>query len=652
MAESGDAKPTRRKKAADPVTAEVPAAKAKRTTTRKSASDAQLALPIDPAPVKRATRKKTEIPAPAAGAPAGEKPLRRRKVAAESPAPAVEVAPAKPRRTRAKAEPVAAPPSAVPPVAQPETPTEARNESRAPRGRYRRGGEPATVPDSDTRQTAAPRHSEAFEPSPDQGPRHPRGRYGHGRGRPESRPDTYDRGRNRSGAEAAAPWPGSARGGEPLDQDGQAPQEGDAGPGGAAGRRRRRGGRRRGRGGRTYDGGPRPEGGPEDAQRQPEGEYDEGADGERPEGVAPGTERPYDFQARGRRGRRRGRRGRAVPLTPEEQAAYDARRAAEAAAKEERRRVAEQQRQEAQRRKAEREAARRAQQDAQRSKRQQQQQRKRGPSFGETWWSARWTAVLETFGWAARVARGAEYARAGAVTDLYMDEDGVVRALVQGSIPQPYDVELSLQHLSEEAWEAVLYDMSQNALLAAQLLAGEMPQDIEEVFFNVGVTLFPYDGQEIYADCDCPDQVNPCKHIAAVFYTLAQEFDRDPFLIFRFRGRSREQVAAYLRALRAESETVEEEESLDVDMAALPLDQALDAFWRVGDSLEGIRLSIAPPVTPGAVLLRLGQPNGWDGARGFIFTMAPYFQALSERALQAAFAEGAENPKVPEPAPE
>ncbi|MBM3275260.1 MAG: SWIM zinc finger family protein, partial [Candidatus Sericytochromatia bacterium] len=239
----------------------------------------------------------------------------------------------------------------------------------------------------------------------------------------------------------------------------------------------------------------------------------------------------------------------------------------------------------------------------------------------------------------------AEYARAGAVTELYMDEDGVVRAEVQGSMPQPYGVELSLQHLSEEAWEAVLYDMSQNALLAAQLLAGEMPQDIEEVFFNVGVTLFPYDGQEIYADCDCPDQVNPCKHIAAVFYTLAQEFDRDPFLIFRFRGRSREQVAAYLRALRAESETVEEEESLEVDIAALPLDQTLEAFWRVGEGLEAIRLSIAPPVTPGAVLLRLGQPNGWDGARGFIFTMAPYFQALSERALQAAFAEGAEAPK-------
>ncbi|MBM3268236.1 MAG: SWIM zinc finger family protein, partial [Candidatus Sericytochromatia bacterium] len=333
------------------------------------------------------------------------------------------------------------------------------------------------------------------------------------------------------------------------------------------------------------------------------------------------------------------------PLTPEEAAALEAKRAADAAAKEERRRLAEQQRQEAQRRKAEREAARRAQQQASQGKR----QRRRPSSFGETWWSARWTAVLETFGWAARVSRGAEYARAGAVTEIAMDDDGVVLAAVQGSRPDPYRVELSLVHLPEGVWEAVLDEMSSNALLAAQLLAGEMPQDIEDAFFNVGVTLFPYDGQEIYADCDCPDEVNPCKHIAAVFYTLAQEFDRDPFLIFRFRGKSREQVAAYLRARRAEAGTVEEEETGALEPEDKPLAECLDHFWRAGDSLDGLRLQIAPPVTPGAVLMRLGQPNGWDGARGFIFTMAPFYQAFSERALAAAYAEAGEAREAPQP---
>ncbi len=411
-------------------------------------------------------------------------------------------------------------------------------------------------------------------------------------------------------------------------------------------RRRRRGGRRRGRGrldpGQVLPGEAgvvTPDRGEGPQDQEPEGEGSE-AEGQTGEGGEGGLDA---YGRRGRRHRRRGRRrGQPLPLTSEEQTTLEAKRVADAAAKEERRRLAEQQRVEAQRRKAEREVARRAQQQASQSKREATRRPKRGPAFGETWWSARWTAVLETFGWAARVARGAEYARLGMVRDLYMDEYGVITARVQGSRPEPYTVELSMVHLTQEQWDAVLHEMSQNALLAAQLLAGDMPQDIEEVFFNVGVTLFPYDGQEIYADCDCPDQVNPCKHIAAVFYTLAQEFDRDPFLIFRFRGRDGEQVAAYLRALRAEAGIEEVEEPALLEPEILPLAECLDSFWKGGEVLDTLRLQIAPPVTPGAVLLRLGQPNGWDGARGFIFTMAPYFQALSERALQAAYAESGE----------
>ena len=98
-------------------------------------------------------------------------------------------------------------------------------------------------------------------------------------------------------------------------------------------------------------------------------------------------------------------------------------------------------------------------------------------------------------------------------------------------------------------------------------------------------------------------------------------------------------MAAHLRALRAEAETVEEEEAAVLEPETKPLDQCLDHFWKAGEGLDTLRLQIAPPVTPGAVLMRLGQPNGWDGARGFIFTMAPYYQALSERALAAAYAE-------------
>lgn len=36
--------------------------------------------------------------------------------------------------------------------------------------------------------------------------------------------------------------------------------------------------------------------------------------------------------------------------------------------------------------------------------------------------------------------------------------------------------------------------------------------------------------------CSCPDAARVCKHLAAVFYVMADRIDIDPFFIFRFRG--------------------------------------------------------------------------------------------------------------------
>jgi uncharacterized Zn finger protein len=60
------------------------------------------------------------------------------------------------------------------------------------------------------------------------------------------------------------------------------------------------------------------------------------------------------------------------------------------------------------------------------------------------------------------------------------------------------------------------------------------------------VALFPARDADLITSCDCPDFSNPCKHIAAVYYLLAELFDRGPFLLFRLRGMGREQFVAML----------------------------------------------------------------------------------------------------------
>jgi len=171
-------------------------------------------------------------------------------------------------------------------------------------------------------------------------------------------------------------------------------------------------------------------------------------------------------------------------------------------------------------------------------------QSKRG-SFGQSWWARRWIAVLEGFHIGARLNRGRSYARRGQVLSISI-EKGLVRAEVQGSRPKPYEVAIQVKRLTTQSWNMVAKALSQQAIFAAKLLSGEMPQDIEKVFEQVGLTLFPEKLHDLVTDCSCPDWSNPCKHTAAVFYLLGEEFDRDPFLIFKMRGRSREELIAPL----------------------------------------------------------------------------------------------------------
>ena len=95
--------------------------------------------------------------------------------------------------------------------------------------------------------------------------------------------------------------------------------------------------------------------------------------------------------------------------------------------------------------------------------------------------------------------------------------------------------------------------MAGQAVFLARLLAGEMPQQIEEIFTTARAPLFPSQQQDLRMSCSCPDATVPCKHIAATFYLLAEAFDADPFQILHWRGRDRQTLLANLRALRSAS---------------------------------------------------------------------------------------------------
>ncbi len=211
------------------------------------------------------------------------------------------------------------------------------------------------------------------------------------------------------------------------------------------------------------------------------------------------------------------------------------------------------------------------------------------------WWSQRWLELLDSYRFKKRLERARIYARQGNVLSIEF-KGAKVLAKVQGSEPEPYKVSLSLDYFSDEQWTFVIETMSQKAIFSAKLLAGEMPQNIEDVFTANGLSLFPFTLGDVKSKCSCPDKVNPCKHVGAVYYQLGDRFSEDPFVLFQLRGRTKEQIINDLRNLRGHNSDISNPEVAKIEQIE-PVKQYsinLDSYWHYHEPLESSLVVIVP----------------------------------------------------------
>jgi len=121
--------------------------------------------------------------------------------------------------------------------------------------------------------------------------------------------------------------------------------------------------------------------------------------------------------------------------------------------------------------------------------------------------------------------------------------------------------------------------------------------------------------------CSCPDWGVPCKHLAAVCYVLAEEFDRDPFSMLAWRGKAREELLAALRRIQAgpagepgpgqhgPAGGPGPATGAVLDVPARPLEDCLEGFWSPGLSPARLRaLATAPDASAPDLLLRMFPP--------------------------------------------
>jgi SNF2 family DNA or RNA helicase/uncharacterized Zn finger protein len=151
--------------------------------------------------------------------------------------------------------------------------------------------------------------------------------------------------------------------------------------------------------------------------------------------------------------------------------------------------------------------------------------------YGRTWWGEQWLKALDRIDFSNRLPRGRSYANKGMVTSIIITENRIA-AKVKGSRPKPYDITIVVPPFFDKEKKIFIEKIKSDPLVVAQLLNRQLPKELLEIAERNNIKVFPQSWQDIKLNCSCPDWAVPCKHLAAVIYTIANEIDRNPFLVF------------------------------------------------------------------------------------------------------------------------
>jgi len=158
-----------------------------------------------------------------------------------------------------------------------------------------------------------------------------------------------------------------------------------------------------------------------------------------------------------------------------------------------------------------------------------------GRALARTWWGRSWNQNLERYAdLAYRMERGRSYVRHRSVLDLQL-QPGHVRALVLGSQPSPYAVDIRIETLRAPQWHSIRQACEGRFDSLSELLAGAFPPALKDLFFDSKSGLFP-SPRDIQFTCSCPDWASMCKHVAAALYGVGSRLDEDAAWFFTLRG--------------------------------------------------------------------------------------------------------------------
>jgi uncharacterized Zn finger protein len=243
--------------------------------------------------------------------------------------------------------------------------------------------------------------------------------------------------------------------------------------------------------------------------------------------------------------------------------------------------------------------------------------------------SGPFVAMFEALRMAPTFARGRRDARAGHVRSLTISSSLVVAQVRGPDDDAAHRARIAVRAFGAAEWARVEGDLGAQARYVADLLAGRMPDDIDAVFAGAGLSLLPLSIGEVAMDCTCERWPMPCVHLAATCYALARSFDTDPFGVFAWRGRARDELLLHLRRLRSAASAEPDATSVRAEPEQAALGEIAD-FWDGGTPSAAPPAPLAPhvPDRPDALLDQLDPPPLALGDRSLVELLRPAYRLL------------------------
>lgn len=282
------------------------------------------------------------------------------------------------------------------------------------------------------------------------------------------------------------------------------------------------------------------------------------------------------------------------------------------------------------------------------------------------WAALRWLRLLDKGVDGQTLRTGLEYVALGQTRSVEI-APGAVVASVQGIRRTPHEVRLGLETIPPAAWDSIADAIIADASLAAPILAGDLPQRIEDAFSSAGTTFLPRSFDEFHLSCTCSEKAGGrrpegggggpgatglwCWHMVCAAQLAADVIQRDPMRLFRLRGLDRRDLVDRIKRRRAArgsiagaslaySQTLNRPDAQE----SAPIELCLERFWDGEPSVfEQIDTTPTPAEPTHALLRRLGPSVYKDARFPLVGLLATCYDEIARYASESLADQGSQD---------